>query len=163
MNKTNNRGFSLLELIIVITIMAIITGISVPKYMAYIGKTRLHSDKEILNTIYNACTIAYFDSDVDITSITTDANGGVVDVTDQISSATLGSTTTPQPWGDAVLDILGMSWEDISDKFRSSEIRENKENIRVEIDADGNFKVTVVGVTDPEDPNGGDYTVPQQY
>ena len=45
MKKTNNKGFSLVELIIVIAIMAILVGVLAPQYMKYVEKSRISADK----------------------------------------------------------------------------------------------------------------------
>ena len=56
--KTNNKGFSLVELIIVVAIMAVLIGVLAPQYMRYLEKTRLQKDNsaiaEIVNAIKNA-------------------------------------------------------------------------------------------------------------
>ena len=42
--KKNNRGFSLVELIIVIALMAILVGIITPQYLSYMHKSRVAAD-----------------------------------------------------------------------------------------------------------------------
>ena len=42
--KMNNKGFSLVELIIVIMIMAILVGVLTPQFVKYVEKTRESTD-----------------------------------------------------------------------------------------------------------------------
>ncbi len=44
MKKTNNKGFSLVELIIVIAIMAVLVGILAPQFIKYVEKSRESTD-----------------------------------------------------------------------------------------------------------------------
>ncbi len=43
-NKMNNKGFSLVELIIVIAIMAVIVGIAAPQYLKYLNNSKISTD-----------------------------------------------------------------------------------------------------------------------
>ena len=52
--KTNNKGFSLVELIIVVAIMAVLIGVLAPQYMRYLEKTRLQKDNSAISEIANA-------------------------------------------------------------------------------------------------------------
>ena len=60
----NNKGFSLVELIIVIAICAILIGLMVPNLIKYIEKSNVSSDTQFLNTIYKAVVYAASDPDV---------------------------------------------------------------------------------------------------
>ena len=51
MNKINNTGFSLVEIIVVIAIMAIITAAGAPQLMKTIEKRRKSTDIQICKTI----------------------------------------------------------------------------------------------------------------
>ena len=55
----SNHGFSLVELIIVIAIMAILAAVIAPMLIRYIDKSRKASDVETASVIYNAVTFAY--------------------------------------------------------------------------------------------------------
>lgn len=44
MKKENNSGFSLVELIIVIAIMAVLIGVLAPQFIQYVNKSRVSTD-----------------------------------------------------------------------------------------------------------------------
>lgn len=56
--KKNNKGFSLVELIIVIAIMAILAGALAPSLIKYIAKSRRSTDVSNAQTIATAVTNA---------------------------------------------------------------------------------------------------------
>lgn len=58
MKKTNNKGFSLVELIIVIAIMAILAGAIAPALIRYIDKSRKSNDISAAKTIKTAVETA---------------------------------------------------------------------------------------------------------
>ncbi len=59
--KKNNKGFSLVELIIVIAIMAVLMAVLAPQFLRYVERSRLQSDNTTLGEIANACKIAATD------------------------------------------------------------------------------------------------------
>lgn len=61
--KKNNKGFSLVELIIVIAIMAILAGALAPALIKYINKSRRSADISNADTIRTACQTAMSDED----------------------------------------------------------------------------------------------------
>lgn len=62
--KKNNKGFSLVELIIVIAIMAILVGVIAPQLIKYIEKANVSADMQMLDAVYNAVVYASVDPDV---------------------------------------------------------------------------------------------------
>lgn len=57
----NNKGFSLVELIIVIAIMAILVGVMAPQLIKYIEKSKISSDTQLCDTCRTAITTALSD------------------------------------------------------------------------------------------------------
>lgn len=62
--KTNNKGFSLVELIIVIAIMAVLIGVLAPQYMRYLEKSRLGKDNSAIDSVKTSVEAALTDETV---------------------------------------------------------------------------------------------------
>lgn len=58
----NKKGFSLIELIIVIAIMAVLIGILAPQYLKYVEKSRIQSALSNADTVANAITALLVDA-----------------------------------------------------------------------------------------------------
>lgn len=58
MKKMNNKGFSLVELIIVIAIMAVLMGVLAPQLLKYVEDSRAQSDLTAMSEVENAVKIA---------------------------------------------------------------------------------------------------------
>ena len=57
----NNKGFSLVELIIVIAIMAILVGVMAPQLIKYIEKTNVSADTQLADSLKTAITTTIMD------------------------------------------------------------------------------------------------------
>lgn len=55
--KRNDKGFTLVELIVVIAILAVLMAILVPQYIQYVEKSRQGTDASALAEIKHACEI----------------------------------------------------------------------------------------------------------
>ena len=64
MKKTNNKGFSLVELIVVIAIMAVLMVVVGPQLLKNVDKARIQRDNSAISEIANAAKIAMADQDI---------------------------------------------------------------------------------------------------
>lgn len=138
MKKTNNKGFSLVELIIVIAIMAILIGVLAPQYLKYVEKSKVSSDKDTLDSVYNACTTAAADPDFaqSVPSNSTSFNLN-------------GASSTGDDWTGEVLTTLGLTnSSSITSKLKSKSMKGS--DVVISLDASGNFSVSCGGVRIPE-------------
>ena len=74
--KTNNKGFSLVELIVVIAIMAILAAVAIPTFATFIGKAQVASDVDYMNQVESAIELAYAQKGYDIEKITVNHTAG---------------------------------------------------------------------------------------
>lgn len=66
--KMNNKGFSLVELIIVIAIMVVLIAVLAPQYLKYVEKSRVASDQTTIVEYINAMQVIAADPDITLTS-----------------------------------------------------------------------------------------------
>lgn len=65
--KDQDHGFSLVELIVVVAIIAALGGILAPAYLAYVEKTRIQRDESAAGEIFRAAEIVVYSGQYDIT------------------------------------------------------------------------------------------------
>ncbi len=78
MKKMNNKGFSLVELIVVIAIMAVLIGVLAPQFLRYVEKSRLQKDNQAISEIATATKTAMGNEKVydSVTGTVTVGTGG---------------------------------------------------------------------------------------
>lgn len=135
-----NKGFSLVELIIVIAIMAILIGVMAPQLMKYVERSKQSKDIQAVDAVHTAVVTAMLDPAVDKTPSTGYA-----------SLSALMSDTTNTNFVKAVTDILGTTTAtDIEGKGFTSKAYANQV---IKIDITGN-KVTCTVTKNGDDTTG---------
>ncbi|HWP80882.1 MAG TPA: prepilin-type N-terminal cleavage/methylation domain-containing protein [Candidatus Acidoferrum sp.] len=63
-SKGKNKGFSLVELIVVVAIMAVLTAVLAPQYIKYVENSRKQSDASAVSEVIHAAEISLADNTV---------------------------------------------------------------------------------------------------
>lgn len=98
-----NKGFSLVELIIVIAILAILVGVMAPMLIRYIEKSNVSSDIQLCDTIKEAVNITRCDPDI----LKDDDSAAQIAFLEDGSLYSVGYFTQQTEFTDAACDILG--------------------------------------------------------
>ena len=88
--KMNNKGFSLVELIVVIAIMAILVGALAPQLLKYIERSRQAADIQAAGALFTAIQTANADPMID-----------------ESTKTASNALTASNDFGDAILDTIG--------------------------------------------------------
>lgn len=131
--KKDNKGFTLVELVIVVAILAILVGILAPQYTKYVEKSRRAADASNLE---NLVTV--------IKTAASDSTGAIATGTYTITIDKDGTTVTPNTNGASALDaalneFAGNNWKQTTLKSKNWAAGE----ISAEIEVKDNGSVTV--------------------
>lgn len=148
MKRLNNKGFSLVEFIIVIAIMAVLVGIVGTQVLPYIDKAKEAKDIQI------------------VTGYCTDATTAFVSCTDQLDSAktyTITITKGSSGWTVDVVDDVGTSstvlkkafldMNSITTEAPNLQSKEGKKITKIIIECKHGTLTTKLTVEGPQDPS----------
>jgi type IV pilus assembly protein PilA len=136
--KLNNSGFSLVELIIVIAIMAVLVGVLAPQYLKYVERSRRSADLDNWDTLVSAVELYASDP-----AHTADIKGtGVIDFASKGAAGTATPTSGDGSWVATALSDSGITIANISMKSGTF----GDSTITFEVQTDGTVKYTYAPV-----------------
>ena len=134
--KNDNKGFSLVELIIVVAILAILVGLLAPQYIKYVEKSRKSADASNLSEMVNAVQIYAADAESSLPA-------GTYTITISKDNTTISGDTADKKVEKAIAETAP---DFKSTKLKSSKWEDGKENTpivaNIEVDNNGGTKVT---------------------
>ena len=123
--KESNKGFTLVELIVVIAVLAVITVVAAPQYLKYVEKARIGTDENALGEIAHIAEIEYV-------GLKAAANAGAGDDVDDVDRSVVvtvkdGKFALDETAGEldkAVAEVMG-SYKVVSDTYASASVEIN--------------------------------------
>lgn len=86
--RKNNKGFSLVELIVVVAIMAVLVGVLAPAYLQYVEKTRKQTCYWNMDNVVREVQLLAFTDPEFMEELTQAANNNSKDVTSYVRTST---------------------------------------------------------------------------
>ncbi len=93
MKKTNNKGFSLVELIVVIAIMAVLIVVAAPQFLKYVEDSRRAKDVQLASSLHTAYLADIADNNTTVITATT-VTKAKIDSGDQVKPSTFATYPT---------------------------------------------------------------------
>ena len=135
MKKTNNKGFSLIELIIVIAIMAVLVAIIAPNLTKYLGSSKSSADKKNLDEIQSTLNTCITDYEMSNSTLIADGAGDTVVLTWSASgSAITGGNATFKALVDSAIDATKCQSKENTAKWAKATIKKNSTTNSYEIE-----------------------------
>lgn len=127
----SNKGFTLLELIIVVAIIAVLIGFLVPQYMKFTEKSRVSTDEQIAKAVHDAVAAAVADEYISDRPLSGFSRMNM-------------SSLNALAYTDFVDEVKGFlqvdDLNDVNDRLKS---KTYKHDIQVELDSNQVTKVTL--------------------
>lgn len=137
--KKNNKGFTLVELVVVVAILAILVGLLAPQYTKYVEKSRKAADASNLDNLVKGLEVAAADGEYQIDKadyeITIGTAGTTINVTNGISTS----------WRDALKEYTGFTFEDetVNDNIKLKSSKWTGDTIKATVKVKDNGAVSV--------------------
>ncbi len=134
--EMNNKGFSLVELIIVIAIMVVLVAVLAPQYLKYVEKSRVSADVQTADQFIGAMQVLAADPDVKLTGTKY-----------QVKSDTTGKITIDADLATALKDANILDLDGKTFKYQSKVYTAQATTITLEF-KDNIWTVTTDGIPD---------------
>lgn len=138
--KKDNKGFTLVELVIVVAILAILVGILAPQYTKYVEKSRKAADAANLDNLVTAVKVAAADGSQDVVAA---ANVKyTIEITNTATTITTTATDTKlENVKAAVTEYAGKDWGKTT--LKSKAWNTTSKTIKADVTIETNGSVTV--------------------
>lgn len=164
--KEDNKGFTLVELVIVVAILAILVGLLAPQYTKYVEKSRKAADANNLEEIVKQLQVVSSDPQYMVPAgryviKITDTDAGTTIVYSAGTTTNAATTSTKADWRDGMISTLEGDWTKADNQLSSTGLKlksnkwlttantymgatanEHAIYAMVEVSADGTMKVT---------------------
>ncbi|NCB73213.1 MAG: prepilin-type N-terminal cleavage/methylation domain-containing protein [Clostridia bacterium] len=133
--KKNNKGFTLVELIVVIAIIGVLAAVLVPQYIQYVEKSRIGVDESYLSEIAHVA---------ELTAASSEAVNGVACTITVVPAGTISvATTTPATAGTTLKAELDRTFGSGS-AFKSKTYKAETDGVTITLSTAGKATWTQV-------------------